>query len=70
MNFGQALQRLSQGHAVRLATWSTDVSIKLQVPDANSKMTAPYLYVESRFGRVPWNATQIETLSVEWEIAP
>jgi hypothetical protein len=31
-------------------------------------MTAPYLYVESRFGRVPWKETFIELFSEEWEI--
>ncbi len=31
-------------------------------------MTAPYLYVESRFGRVPWKETMIELLSEEWEV--
>lgn len=32
------------------------------------QMTAPYLYVESRFGRVPWKETMIELFSEEWEI--
>lgn len=31
-------------------------------------MTAPYLYVESRFGRVPWKETMIELFSEEWEV--
>lgn len=53
--------------AIRLPQWSEDVKIKLQVPDKHSKMTAAYLYVESRFGRVPWIPTQIELLSDKWE---
>lgn len=66
MNFGQALERLWAGEAVRLPAWSTDVMIRLQVPDEHSKMTAPYLYVQSRHGRVPWLPTQIELLSDHW----
>lgn len=69
LNFGEALDALRDGKAVRLPHWKADVSIRLQMPDEHSKMTAPYLYVESRFGRVPWVATQIELLSVQWEIS-
>jgi len=69
MNFGEAFEhvRLVKDGAMRLPTWSDDVRIKAQVPDENSKMTAPYLYVESRFGRVPWKETMIELFSTEWE---
>lgn len=31
-------------------------------------MTAPFLYVESRFGRVPWKETMIELFSENWEV--
>lgn len=36
--------------------------------EAMNYMTAPYLYVESRFGCVPWKETMIELLSEEWEV--
>ena len=32
------------------------------------EMTAPFLYVSSRFGMVPWKETMIELLSNEWEV--
>lgn len=69
MTFGEALTALREGKAVRLPYWKPDVRIMLQNPDEHSKMTAPYLYVESRFGRVPWVVTQIELLSTAWEIS-
>ena len=69
MTFSEALEALKQGHAVRLPHWKKDVKIRLQQPDEYSKMTAPYLYVESRFGCVPWVITQIELLSNVWEIS-
>lgn len=53
---------------MRLPSWGHDVVILIQVPDKHSKMTAPYLYVESRFGRVPWKETMIELFSDQWEV--
>ena len=53
---------------MRLPSWSEDVIIRVQKPDEYSKMTAPYLYVESRFGRVPWKETMIELFSDKWEL--
>lgn len=67
MNFGQALEQLKLGKGMRLPQWSSDVVIRAQFPDAKSKMTAPYLYVESRFGLVPWKETMIELFSEDWE---
>jgi DUF1680 family protein len=54
--------------AMRLPAWSEDVTIRVQKPDQHSKMTAPYLYVESRYGNVPWKETMIELFSNKWEL--
>lgn len=66
--FGEALEHMKKGGGARLPNWKPDVVIKAQYPDENSKMTAPYLYVESRYGRVPWKETMIELFSAEWEL--
>ncbi|GHU59224.1 hypothetical protein AGMMS49975_26560 [Clostridia bacterium] len=68
MTFGEAFEQVKAGKAMRLPQWSEDVLIKSQYPDAYSKMTAPYLYVESRYGRVPWKETMIELFSEDWEV--
>ena len=68
VSFGLALEAMKKGKGARLPKWSEDVIIRAQFPDKHSKMTAPYLYVESRFGRVPWKETMIELFSDEWEI--
>ena len=68
MNFGQAFELVKSGMGMRLPQWKSDVIIRAQFPDKHSKMTAPYLYVESRHGRVPWKETMIELFSDEWEI--
>lgn len=66
MTFGQAFEEVKRGKGMRLPQWKEDVVIRAQHPDAHSKMTAPYLYVESRFGKVPWKETMIELFSEEW----
>ena len=66
MNFGQAFEEAKKGKSMRLPNWQDDVLIKVQYPDKDSKMTAPYLYVESRFGKVPWKETMIELFSENW----
>ena len=67
MTFGKAFEEVKRtGRAMRLPQWSEDVLIRAAFPDENSKMTAPYLYVESRFGKVPWKETNIDLFSEEW----
>lgn len=68
MNFGQAFEEVKKGKGMRLPAWNEDVVIRAQYPDEHSKMTAPYLYVESRFGKVPWKETMIELFSDKWEV--
>ena len=70
LSFGSALNSIMsrRSSGMRLPKWSPDVVIRVQRPDENSKMTAPYLYVESRFGKVPWKETMIELFSQDWEV--
>ena len=68
MTFGKAIKEMQNGCGVRLPKWSEEVNIRIQTPDEHSKMTAPYFYVTSRFGLVPWIPTMIEMLSIEWEV--
>jgi len=68
ISFGEAIEVMKKGFNVRLVSWSKEVFISIQKPDEHSKMTAPYFYVTSRFGLVPWIPTMIEMLSEEWEI--
>ena len=70
MSFGEAFDfiRKYPGAYMRLPKWSPDVKIKVKRPETGSDMSAPYLYVESRFGTVPWKETMIELFSEEWEV--
>lgn len=71
MTFGKAFDLINNKDrklAMRLPNWGKDVMIKVQFPDEHSKMTAPYLFVESRFGRIPWKETMIELFANNWEV--
>ena len=79
-DFGWALRQLRHGRAVRRRGWNgRGICILLQVPDAHSKMTQPYIYIDTTGlqtenpaapkGRVPWLASQTDMLAEDWEIA-
>jgi hypothetical protein len=68
MTFGHAIEAMKLGKKIKLPRWQEDVFISIQTPDENSKMTAPYFYVTSRFGLVPWIPTMIEMFSEDWQI--
>jgi hypothetical protein len=43
--------------------------LKLQEPDANSKMTRPYIYMSTvDQDLVPWVASQTDLLADDWEV--
>jgi len=69
MEFEQALALVKQASmGMRLPNWKPDVVVRAQFPDENSKMTHPYLYVESRYGKVPWIPTWPEMFNDNWEV--
>ena len=77
MNFGEALERLKLGMKVSREGWNgKGMWLSLQVPDAHSKMTLPYIYIEYPQGhtayslgsRVPWLASQTDLLQDDWGI--
>ena len=79
MTFGKALELLKTGAKVTRRGWNgKGIFIMLQMPDAHSKMTHPYIYIDSTGlqtsnpdapkDRVPWLASQTDMLSEDWEI--
>lgn len=72
VTFGTALDTIQKDPTstlgMRLPAWKSDVVIRVQHPDKNSKMTHPYLYVQSRFGCVPWKETVVEMFADDWQI--
>ena len=79
-DFSWALHKLYDGCKMRRRGWNgKGIHIEMQRPDAHSKMTQPYIYIETTNlqsnnpdaprGRVPWFPSQTDMLAADWEIA-
>lgn len=76
MDFGSALMALKSGAQVYRLGWNgKGLRLELQVPDANSKMTLPYIFISypsdakiTPGARVPWLASQTDLLAEDWEL--
>jgi hypothetical protein len=77
MNFGQALEELKIGARVARRNWNgKGIFIELKVPDEHSKMTSPYIFIDTTGletenpdapkSRVPWLASQTDMLAEDW----
>jgi hypothetical protein len=78
MNFGQALHELKAGRRVARQGWNgKGIFIELRRPDENSKMTSPYIFIDTTGlqtdngaapkSRVPWLASQTDMLAEDWQ---
>ncbi len=78
MDFAQAIEEIRNNNKVRRSGWNGQgVFIQLQRPDENSKMTSPYIFIDTTGLqtnnpdapkiRVPWIASQTDLLAEDWE---
>ena len=75
MDFSTALIHLKNGHKVARKGWNgKGLWLELQLPDAHSKMTLPYVFmsypndsVNMPGARVPWLCSQTDMLADDWE---
>ena len=76
LTFGDAIHFLKAGKRVARAGWNgKGLWLELQVPDAHSKMTLPYVFMSypdnaqnTPGARVPWLASQTDTLTEDWVV--
>jgi len=79
LDFGGAINALKEGQKVARAGWNgKGIHIELQVPDENSKMSSPYIFIDTTGlqtnnpnapkSRVPWLASQTDMLADDWEV--
>ena len=70
MNFGDALVQLKNGKSMQRTGWNgKGLYIALQRPDANSKMSLPYLYMKTTDDQlVPCLASQTDMLGEDWQL--
>lgn len=68
--FGTALDQLMSCKSVSRVGWNgPGQKLTIQLPDARSKMTLPYIYITTAQGDlVPWLASQTDLLSDDWYI--
>lgn len=69
-NIGNAVYEMRLGNRVARTGWNgPDQSLELQVPGKNSKMTLPYIFIQTVQGDlVPWLASQTDILASDWYI--
>ncbi len=72
--FGTALTYLKNGQAVTRKGWKNDsIKVLMQVPDEQSKMTEPYLYMEKwgndgSLKRFPLDLSCESVLAEDWTV--
>jgi hypothetical protein len=68
VNFGRAIESLKAGYSVAREGWNgKGMSLELQVPDEHSKMSLPYIFMNTVDGNhVPWLDSQTAVLSDDW----
>lgn len=71
-DFGGALSLLKGGKRVGRLGWNgKGMWLKLQRPEAGSKMTLPYIYMKTADNNlVPWLASQTDLLADDWVEVP
>jgi len=76
-DFSLAIHALRDGKRVAREGWNgKGIFIELQRPDENSKMTSPYIFIDTTGlqtdneaapkSRVPWLASQTDMLAEDW----
>lgn len=73
--FGQALEWLKEGKNLARINWNAHHYLGIQIPDAASANTLPYIYMvvgndahDLQGHRVPWVASQTDILASDWTI--
>lgn len=70
MVISSAIEEMKIGNKVTRKGWNGKGQyLKMQIPDKNSKMTLPYIYITTVQGDlVPWLASQTDILAKDWEL--
>jgi Protein of unknown function (DUF2829) len=79
LSFGNAIEYMKLGYKVARKGWnSKGIFIELQIPTESSKMTSPYISIDTtglqtnnefdHHSLVPWLASQTDMLTEDWEV--
>ncbi len=72
MDIGNAVMAMRSGQSVTRPAWNgKGMYLRLQTPDAHSKMTEPYVYMKCAQGQlIPWLCSQGDLLADDWTVVP
>ena len=67
---GQAVKELRDGRRVARSGWNgKGMWLELQLPDSDSKMTLPYVFMRTaQADLVPWLCSQTDLLATDWNV--
>lgn len=67
---GQAVKEMTNGNKVARSGWNgKGMYLMLQVPDINSKISLPYVYMKTADNfLVPWLCSQTDLLARDWQV--
>lgn len=70
MCIGDAISYLRDGGKISRVNWNGPGQfLELQIPDEHSKMTLPYIFINTVNGdKVPWHASQTDILATDWQV--
>ena len=79
-DFSKALEEAKSGQKIRRSGWNGNgIFVTIQRPDENSKMSSPYLYIDTTGlqsdnentprVRTPWTPSQTDIMAEDWEVA-
>lgn len=79
MRFGEAIEAIEDGKKAMRKGWNgKGIYIELQVPDDHSKMSRPYIYINTKGLKsdndhapkclIPWSPSQTDMLARDWAI--
>ncbi len=70
-DIGWAVKQLWRFNKVCRSGWNgKNMYLELQIPDANSKMSRPYVYMKTVDDKlIPWTCSQSDLLATDWEIS-
>ena len=69
-DFSWAINQLKKGKRAERKGWNgKNMYIELYIPNENSKMTEPYIFMKTaQGGLIPWLASQSDILSNDWKL--
>jgi len=78
LSFSDALHMLKLGKKVARTGWNgSGLWLEVQFPDAHSKMTLPYIFINypdnaktTPGARCPWLASQTDLMAEDWAVVP